>query len=157
MSMRRHDRTTTITAAAFVAGLLASGCVARQVYPEIPDRAGRIGPALGAYAAEVCHAARPTGHVPDYAFTNDGCSMWPDGSWGTCCVEHDVDYWCGGTHAARVRADLSLRSCVADGGKRPHLGDLMYWGVRVGGIPWQPFPWRWAYGFLGVRGYEPSR
>jgi hypothetical protein len=28
--------------------------------------------------------------------TTDGCSPWPDGSWGQCCIDHDMDYWCGG-------------------------------------------------------------
>ena len=105
------------------------------------------------HAAEVCRSQRPADDQPDYAFTSDGCSMWPDGGWAACCVEHDIDYWCGGDVPARARADAGLDACVRDARDR-HLGDLMYWGVRLGGIPWQPFPWRWAYGFAGMRGYD---
>jgi hypothetical protein len=62
-------------------------------------------------------------------------------------------YWCGGSAAARAQADEELRACVADHGS-PCTAGWMYVGVRMGGIPWQPFPWRWAYGWSGVRGYD---
>jgi hypothetical protein len=81
--------------------------------------------------------------------------MWPGDGPAACCVEHDVAYWCGGSAAARVQADAAFGACMrADARHSRHLGDLMYWSVRIGGTPWLPFPWRWGYGFAGVRGYD---
>jgi hypothetical protein len=95
-------------------------------------------------AETVCMQAR--GVTPPHHFTTDGCSMWPDDGWVWCCVEHDIAYWCGGTSADRTRADATFRHCVsALHGAR--MAWLMYAGVRVGGAPWEPFPWRWAYGW----------
>jgi hypothetical protein len=146
-------RTRALAGALMIAATLAAGCVAHQARPDLADRAGRHGDELVHHAAAVCAAARP--ERPDYAFTSDGCSMWPDDGWVSCCVEHDLAYWCGGSADARVRADAALDACVQRDAKRSrHLADLMYWGVRVGGVPWQPFPWRWGYGFAGIRGYD---
>jgi hypothetical protein len=140
--------------AVLMLGTSAAGCVARQSRPDLADRAGRRGDDLVRHASAVCRTLRP--EQPDYGFTSDGCSLWPDGTWDTCCVEHDVAYWCGGSPAARLRADAVLNACVQTDGRRSHhLGELMYWGVRAGGVPWQPSPWRWGYGFAGVRGYDP--
>ncbi len=150
MSIRRFG----IRAVVVVLAGCAAGCVAGWSRANLADRDGRSGAVLVQHAAEVCRTRRPADDQPDYAFTSDGCSVWPDGAWAACCVEHDIAYWCGGDAPARVRADAGLDACVRAARDR-HLGDLMYWGVRVGGIPWQPFPWRWAYGFAGMRGYDP--
>jgi hypothetical protein len=96
---------------------------------------------------------RPASDRPPHRFTTDGCSMFPDDGWVGCCVEHDFDYWCGGSSDDRTRADERLRQCVAEK-KSAALGWLMWAGVRVGGIPWSPFPWRWAYGWDCWRGYD---
>ena len=86
---------------------------------------------------------------------SDGCSMSPDGDWRHCCVEHDVAYFNGGTSEMRANADEHLRLCIqlqglSKGGFMiPIYGVLswVYWGgVRVGGLPWIPAPWRWGYG-----------
>ena len=108
---------------------------------------------LARRAESECAAIRGAGQMPPYPFTSDGCSMVPDGNWGACCIEHDLAYWCGGSAEQRREADRGLRECVTD--KRSAcLGEAMYLGVRVGGIPWQPFPWRWAYGWDGIHGYD---
>ena len=107
--------------------------------------------ALERRAAEYCMRFR--GETPPHHFTTDGCSMSTNDGWVDCCVEHDVAYWCGGTGDDRQRADATLRECVA----RDHsatLARLMYWGVRLGGTPWQPLPWRWAYGWDCCHGYD---
>jgi len=131
-------------------GLLASACTPRthRLEPYRSDHAAAD--ALELRAAEYC-ASR--GEMPPNHFTTDGCSMWPNDGWVDCCIEHDIAYWCGGTSDDRQHADAALRDCVAT---RHHatLGRMMYWGVRVGGVPWQPFPWRWAYGWGCCRGYE---
>src|SRR2546426_8536514 len=47
-------------------------------------------------AAERCQAIASSTVVPPHPFTTDGCSLWPNGPWRSCCIEHDVLYWCGG-------------------------------------------------------------
>jgi hypothetical protein len=91
-------------------------------------------------------------------FTTDGCSLFPDtdddACWADCCVQHDREYWRGGTAAERERSDAALRECVARAG-RPGLAGLMHAGVRLGGLPLWPTWFRWGYGWGYGRGYEP--
>ena len=95
-------------------------------------------------ANEMCELE--TGIVPPKEFTSDACSMWPDGSWVSCCVEHDYKYWCGGERKLRALADKEVISCVNE--KVPFMGYIMYVGVRLGGLSFIPVPWRWGYGFV---------
>ena len=97
---------------------------------------------------------RSPGTRPPHRFTTDGCSMFPDSVWVGCCIEHDFEYWCGGTSEDRRRADARLRECVTEK-QSAALGWVMWAGVRAGGVPWTPFPWRWAYGWDWYRGYDP--
>ncbi len=96
--------------------------------------------------------------LPAEPFRSDGCTFFPD-SWDIGdgemvsllppCVDHDYAYWVGGTEADRLKADETLRDRVdALGGP----GNLMYWGVRIGGgraWPVSPMPNRhhWGYGW----------
>lgn len=103
-------------------------------------------------------AARPGNSRlrPDYLFTTDGCSRWPDGSWTVCCIVHDILYWCGGSAPEREDADRELMRCV--NGRAPIMGDIVYAGVRIGGHPWLPTPWRWGYGWdQWPRSHDESR
>lgn len=93
---------------------------------------------------------------PPHRFTTDGCSAFPDGDWQACCVEHDLVYWCGGSSRDRKEADARLASCVADTGHEL-LAPFMKAGVRMGGAPWWPLPWRWGYGWDFPHGYDPDR
>lgn len=78
-------------------------------------------------------------------FKSDGCSMWPDGNYRSCCDEHDLRYFYGGCAKERAIADRMLRECVIKVHSR-WMGWLMWVGVRIGGHPWLPFPrWRWGY------------
>jgi len=131
--------------------LFATGCtpIAHKLQPYRTDHDAAA--ALEQRAHNYC--AQSHGRTPPHPFTTDGCSFWPDDGWVQCCVEHDIAYWCGGSADDRERADAGLRDCVA----RDHgatLGRMMYLGVRVGGTPWQPFPWRWAYGWACCHGYD---
>jgi len=108
---------------------------------------------LARRAEAACAAVRMAGPMPPHSFTSDGCSMVPDGTWVEGCVEHDIAYWCGGDAEQRRDADRGFRECVTEA-RSACLGEVMYLGVRVGGIPWQPFPWRWAYGWDGIHGYD---
>jgi hypothetical protein len=90
---------------------------------------------------------------PASAFTTDGCTLFPDGTWQGCCVQHDMLYWCGGSGAERRAADDLLRRCVSDHGGGTLEDTVMYWGVRIGGHPWLPTTWRWGYGWPWPRDY----
>jgi hypothetical protein len=72
--------------------------------------------------------------------------------WQSCCVDHDMVYWCGGSSAARRLADEKFCSCIAAKGGGV-TASIMYWGVRLGGHPWLPTYWRWGYGWSWPRGY----
>lgn len=91
-------------------------------------------------------------------FTSDGCSAFPDGTnaqqtlWLNCCQQHDFDYWQGGTSHQRLVSDQKLKMCVSEVGE-PSLAKLMFAGVRVGGSPYFPTPFRWGYGWSYPRGY----
>ena len=92
-------------------------------------------------------------------FHSDGCSSFPDGTlnenklWLACCTEHDKTYWKGGTYQQRIVADEALRACVEKQGE-PEIAKLMLAGVRVGGTPYLPTTFRWAYGWPYLRGYK---
>ena len=92
-------------------------------------------------------------------FHSDGCSSFPDGTqsnpnkWLSHCIQHDFAYWQGGTREQRLQADRELRRAVSAGGS-PVVAEWMYLGVRIGGVPWLPTPWRWGFGWPYPRGYR---
>jgi hypothetical protein len=90
---------------------------------------------------------------PIKPFVTDQCTLFPDGEWGGCCVEHDRAYWRGGTRQQRREADIELMRCVAARG-HPWIAMVMYAGVRMGGTPWLPTAWRWGFGYKFPRGYR---
>jgi hypothetical protein len=151
---------TTFVASArlvVVVALLATACAITpkshrtEPYRSDPVLAGT----LERRAAEVCATRRGANDLPPTAFKTDACSAWFDGSWKHCCVEHDIDYWCGGNADDRLRADRELRNCVAET-TCGILPDMMQAGVRIGGAPWLPTPWRWGYGWGYYRAYDHS-
>ncbi|MCG7540419.1 hypothetical protein [Pseudoalteromonas sp. OF7H-1] len=91
-------------------------------------------------------------------FTSDGCSAFPDGTlaqnelWLSCCTAHDLAYWKGGTAIERENADIALQKCVAAVGQE-EVATLMLAGVRLGGLPYLPTPFRWGYGWSYPRRY----
>ena len=93
-------------------------------------------------------------------FSSDGCSLFPDSSliskddWCSCCFEHDLDYWRGGTYQERKAADARLRDCVLQRTNNKALAKLMYEGVRVGGSPYFYNWYRWGYGWGYDRKYQ---
>ena len=46
----------------------------------------------------------------------------PTARWAACCVEHDIDYWCGGDVPARARADAGLDALRARRARPPPRG-----------------------------------
>ena len=86
-------------------------------------------------------------------FVSDGCSLFPDGDWRDCCVEHDRAYHKGGTGQERLAADRALRRCVAARG-HPVVAWIMYRGVRLGGLSVLPTPFRWGFGHKWPRSHR---
>lgn len=92
-------------------------------------------------------------------FASDGCSAFPDGLlrqrtlWLNCCIAHDYAYWMGGSEQERKAADTELEACVATLGES-EVALLMLMGVRVGGTPWLPTPFRWGYGWPYPKAYK---
>lgn len=82
---------------------------------------------------------------PPEGYRPDGCSMFPDGDWGECCVAHDRDYFVGGTKAERKASDTRLRKCVRAKGHK-YISVIMYYGVRIGGVAFLQTPFRWGFG-----------
>lgn len=92
-------------------------------------------------------------------FKSDGCSLFPDGTakqkdlWMNCCLTHDLAYWKGGSFQDKEIADENLKQCVSLVGE-PTIAQIMLTGVRVGGSPYIPSPFRWGYGWSFGRGYK---
>jgi len=83
--------------------------------------------------------------LPEKTFTSDGCSMWPDAKIQSCCVEHDMEYWCGGDESLRKEVDRKFGECAGE--QYSYIpGWMVSLGVKVGGIGFLPTPWRWGYG-----------
>lgn len=127
----RTRRRTIVALSAILAVILALQLKPSQYDPEL-----------------ALEAARRCEVPPPRVFRHDGCSLFPDGSWGHCCLRHDMAYWCGGSFLDHIQADYDLAECV--GGE---LGVLMLLGVRAGGWSWVPAPtFRWGYGWPYPRG-----
>lgn len=117
---------------------------------------GYPSPEMRKMAEEAYIANGPYEPHPPNIFKSDGCSCWPDGSWVECCVRHDLVYWMGGTSEERKAADRELTRCVSERG-HPAVAQLMYIGVRVGGVWWLPTPFRWGFGWEYPQTGPPGR
>ena len=93
-------------------------------------------------------------------FSSDGCSLFPDASlitgedWCSCCFEHDIAYWRGGTRTERESADAQLKDCVLRKTGDEALATMMHEGVRLGGSPYFYNWYRWGYGWSYERKYR---
>lgn len=144
-----------IVAAAGVAlALLGAACTPQRSRMEPYRHDSRAAAVLAGEARDQCARRRGDAGVPPNPFTTDGCSLAPDGPWASCCVEHDATYWCGGSAAERRRADRRLASCAREHGASAFDAAMAVAATRVGGVPWSGLPWRWGYGWDGLRGYD---
>lgn len=97
--------------------------------------------------------------APPHPFTSDGCSSSPNGppddpeKWRDFCRVHDYRYWRGGKLSERLEADRELATSMEAAGN-PFMGRVYFVGVRLGGSPWWPTPWRWGYGWNYPYGYR---
>ncbi len=121
--------------------LLACAPLTHTVEPYRSDPSQ--GAALQRRAAARCEqSSQARRETPEKPFVTDGCSAWFSGEWVGCCVEHDIDYWCGGDAKARHRADRKLRRpngsrlerlarLLGGAGRRAsHLSDALPLGLR---------------------------
>jgi hypothetical protein len=135
--------------------VVALGCVVAGCSPSASTIGGWDAQALDKLEKQAAAACKQrTGQEPPEPFTTDGCTLFPDGKWQSCCVDHDVTYWCGGSAESRAQADEQLRACVAEKGGP---ACLIHFGVRFGGHPFTPAPWRWGYGWPWPRGYTEEK
>ena len=153
---REMDALDPIRSGLLLAVAVASAACAASSRSDAESKASIDGDATLAQRAEqfCAEAGWPAG-LPTRPFTTDGCSAWPDGTIHACCVDHDIEYWCGGTAQMRKESDRRLGECAA---RREYwLHDFVYLGVRMGGVPWLPTPWRWGYGHEYGTGYTDPR
>jgi len=66
------------------------------------------------------------------------CTRFPEGSWHTCCLQHDLAYGDGGGLKDKLKADTALALCVTRKG-HPGVAVLMLVGVLIFGN----FHYRW--------------
>ena len=83
---------------------------------------------------------------PPKPFKSDGCTLSADMNFRHCCEAHDKLYWQGGTSVQRKQADLEFCDCIRKSG-HPVFAWFYYLGVRAGGTPLLPTPWRWGFGW----------
>ena len=66
----------------------------------------------------------------------DSCTLFPDGSWGTCCARHDKRY--ENTRLTKYQADTLLYRCVKRKAN-PYIAVIIFIGVST------PFSWLFYY------------
>jgi len=79
---------------------------------------------------------------------SDGCTLIGGDDFKSCCVAHDRDYFLGGSIKQRRASDKRLYECVLE---KKTLGanlaaPFIWLGVRIGGLPFLPTPFRWGFG-----------
>jgi hypothetical protein len=87
--------------------LIISGCTATRHRLEPYQSDVVQAQQLELHANEVCRQRRGAADLPPHRLTTDGCFVWPDSTWATCCIEHDIAYWCGGNIEERRRTDAA--------------------------------------------------
>lgn len=85
-------------------------------------------------------------------FITDGCTMFVDGTsskpglWRSCCVEHDLRYWYGGTESELDLADDQIKECVEKiAGKS--WARVIYTGIRAGHYSPIKNKYQWSWGW----------
>jgi len=119
----------------------------KQFFPRFRRSAVILSLAVSMYIPSPAQVASKYPEMPS-DFKSDGCTFYPDGNYHDCCVEHDKAYYFGGTIKQRKAADDDLYACVADkvGPKHKLTAQIMWLGVRLGGMSFLPTPFRWGFG-----------
>lgn len=79
-------------------------------------------------------------------FATDYCTMFIEGNWAHCCLDHDLRYWIGGERQDQDQSDLELRACVRDAAG-PVMAGLIYYSVRSGHYSPIKHKYRWSWGW----------
>ncbi|MAZ47866.1 MAG: hypothetical protein CME65_04845 [Halobacteriovoraceae bacterium] len=93
-------------------------------------------------------------------FESDYCTYFPEGTlekpdlWKSCCFDHDLRYWFGGSSADMLMADNKLRNCVTQKAGS-FYGNLMYYGVRAGHFSPVKNERKWSWGWNFERAFKP--
>ena len=89
---------------------------------------------------------------PGVPFCSDGCSLWFD-KWDgfdlyPACFKHDLKYWSGypDEEVERLVADAELMIDVAQIMGSTQMAEVMFAGVRVGGVEWVKASFSWGFG-----------
>ena len=72
--------------------------------------------------------------TPDYEFTQDGCTLWPDRLPGhdfrEVCLTHDIAYWAGGSKELQKETNQTFKESITHTGPLGFvLGSVMYFGI----------------------------
>lgn len=89
---------------------------------------------------------------PGRPFSSDGCSLWFD-QWDgfdlyPACFKHDLKYWSGypDEEVERLVADAELMIDVAKIMCETRMAEIMFAGVRAGGVEWVRASFSWGFG-----------
>ena len=89
---------------------------------------------------------------PGVPFCSDGCSLWFD-KWDgfdlyPACFKHDLKYWSGYPveEVERLVADAELMIDVAQIMGSTQMAELMFAGVKVGGVKRVKASFSWGFG-----------
>lgn len=88
------------------------------------------------------------------SFETDYCTLFMEGNWGHCCLDHDLSYWVGGSKQEQLQSDLKLKSCVAEAGGE-FMGNAIYYAVRAGHYSPVKHKYKWSWGWGDEESFEP--
>jgi hypothetical protein len=92
-------------------------------------------------------------------FKTDYCTGFPEGTffrrnlWKSCCYDHDLRYWFGGTKQDEKTADIVLKQCVSKKAGS-FYGNIMYYGVRTGHYSPIKHRFKWGWGWPNRHAYK---
>ena len=93
-------------------------------------------------------------------FVTDGCTMFVDGTisspglWRSCCVEHDLRYWYGGSDSEMDATDNHIRDCV-ERVAGASWAKVVYTGIRAGHYSPIKNKYQWSWGWNQKREKTP--
>jgi hypothetical protein len=92
-------------------------------------------------------------------FETDYCTGFPEGTffqpnlWKSCCFDHDLRYWFGGSKNEEKKADLILKQCVAKKAGS-FYSNIMYYAVRTGHYSPIKHRLKWGWGHTSRSPYK---
>lgn len=93
---------------------------------------------------------------PIHPFQTDQCTFFIEGNWSECCIQHDREYWKGGSLKLRDQSDKKLKDCFDKKGHRI-LSSLVYWAVHLGHYSPIKSKFKWGWGLDSSLQFEPQK